>query len=466
LISALLTLILVVVARVIAGDSMFDPGGLNAIQGDLLGGVSSHAQTGRDCGRCHPPFWSAETMADLCLSCHTAIRSEMGDATSLHGTLFQDSLSICQVCHTEHHGSNASLTIWSDISFPHDNTGFSLAGHTTRADGMTFDCNDCHVQGFSSFAVQTCLDCHLLVDQAFAQAHLQDFDTACLACHDGIDRYGDFDHNQQIFPLVGEHLQAGCSQCHMDDRSIADLQATPTDCVSCHRAEDAHGGEFGERCGVCHHPAGWTPTVYDHTLTDFNLEGKHIDVACDDCHVSRYMGTPEDCFSCHAQDDPHQGEFGTGCESCHEPSGWENITFDHDLSAFPLDGAHVNLECSECHKDGVFRDTPTECAACHEEPAFHLGLFTGQACSACHTTAAWSPASFEGLHTFPMNHGEQVNTCSDCHQPDLTQWICFPCHDRVAVDEEHDKEGIINTSDCLSCHPTGEEDEGNGGSED
>jgi hypothetical protein len=61
-----------------------------------------------------------------------------------------------------------------------------------------------------------------------------------------------------------------------------------------------------------------------------------------------------------------------------------------------------------------------------------------------------------------MNHGENGNTCADCHQPNLTQWTCFPCHDQNEITREHEKEGISNFSDCLRCHPTGDEGEGGG----
>jgi hypothetical protein len=62
-----------------------------------------------------------------------------------------------------------------------------------------------------------------------------------------------------------------------------------------------------------------------------------------------------------------------------------------------------------------------------------------------------------------MNHGEKNNTCADCHQPNLTQWTCYTCHDRAETEREHTKEGIANFSDCLRCHPTGLEDEADGG---
>jgi len=443
---------------------MFNPGPLNAKAGTPLGEVTSHAEIGKDCGQCHPAFWSAQSMSDLCLDCHVKIQGEIGDTTSLHGLLIQGNSLTCQSCHTEHHGVDAALTVMDSASFPHEKTGFDLSGHQTRSDGIPFACSDCHTQGFSTFDQQSCVDCHRPLDQVYIDAHVLDFGEVCLTCHDGVDRYADFDHSLVTFALTGAHLQVGCSECHLNARTIPDLQNTLVDCEACHLLDDAHAGKFGEQCGVCHSSDGWKPAIFDHNRADFRLEGKHIEVPCENCHTDGFISTPKDCYSCHKQDDKHNGVYGTACESCHNPSAWVDATFDHSLSTFPLDGAHVNVECAECHIGGVFKGTPLECAACHAEPDFHLGMFTGQACSTCHTTAVWSPALYDGPHTFPINHGEEINTCADCHQPNLTQWICYPCHERAEVDRKHIEEGISNFSDCLRCHPTGlKEESGEGG---
>ncbi|MEZ4987692.1 MAG: hypothetical protein R2795_22130 [Saprospiraceae bacterium] len=37
---------------------------------------------------------------------------------------------------------------------------------------------------------------------------------------------------------------------------------------------------------------------------------------------------------------------------------------DHDLTSFPLRGAHQQTDCLACHADG-YAGTPTQCAACH-----------------------------------------------------------------------------------------------------
>lgn len=460
LFSTFITLVILVVAEVNSGNSMFSPGALNAQAGQPLGGVTSHAALGKACGQCHAPFWASQRMSDLCLACHVAVQGELGDPSSLHGTLLRGQPLSCQACHREHRGPEASLTVLETANFPHTATGFALTGHQTRSAGLPFTCRDCHSESFSAFNQQICLDCHRTLDETYAAGHLQAFGEACLACHDGVDRYGAFDHSQTPFALTGEHLRVDCSGCHLQARTSVDLQQTATACETCHLADDAHNGEFGAQCGVCHRAEGWKPATFDHSLAAFPLEGQHAEVACESCHTSGYQGTPQTCYACHKEEDEHAGKYGTVCETCHNPSDWEAATFDHSLAAFPLDGAHLKVECAECHQDEIFKGTPGECAACHLDPVFHAGLFPGQACADCHTTAAWRPARYSGLHPFPMDHGEKNNACADCHQPNLTRWTCDTCHSPAEVEQEHREEGIFDFNDCLRCHPTGREEEG------
>src|SRR4030065_411722 len=126
------------------------------------------------------------------------------------------------------------------------------------------------------------------------------------------------------------------------------------------------------------------------------LTGKHAQVDCGGCHngassIAQLQAAPQACYECHRQNDPHAGQMGTNCETCHVTEGWEQVSFDHALTTFPLTGKHLEVECTGCHADGVFAGTATECVACHEEPQFHLGLL-GASCGDCHTIDGWIPA--------------------------------------------------------------------------
>lgn len=463
-IAMVVTLMLVVGIGVARGGVLFSPGDLNAQPAARpVGGVFSHADLSGNCSACHPAFWRFDDMNDRCLDCHHAI---IEDTAGLHTIIMQGKDLQCRACHPEHRGAQASLTEFSLQEFPHEAVGFSLAAHQETAAGSPFACSDCHVESLARFDQAVCSSCHQELDAAFLSSHLADFGPDCLACHDGVETYGAaFDHAVTQFPLEGQHSEAACADCHGGARNLADLQAASLDCYACHADEDAHNGEFGQDCAACHTPQDWESAQFDHNQTAFPLEGGHIDVTCEACHQDNvYAGTPTACYACHAADDPHNGEFGQDCAACHTPQDWEAAQFDHNLTRFPLEDGHAGVECQACHRDNVFAGTPTECVACHAEPDYHLGLFS-QTCNECHTTAAWSPAQYNSPHTFPINHGERgPSECQVCHPAALQTYTCYGCHEhnQANVEREHLEEGIRDFQDCTRCHPTGQEEEGEG----
>jgi hypothetical protein len=229
----------------------------------------------------------------------------------------------------------------------------------------------------------------------------------------------------------------------------------------------AHTLSYGAACLDCHDGVDRFGQHFDHNVFPFKLGGRHTELACVQCHVNArgpgdFPLAPQDCYSCHWQDDEHRGEFGVDCEACHNPSGWEEADFDHSRSSFPLTGAHVGLACESCHAAGQFAGLSTACESCHAEPAFHAGLF-GKDCAACHSTAAWAPAEFNGQHRFPLAHGGGAS-CATCHPASFTAYTCYGCHEHSEseVRGKHLEEGISNFQNCMECHPTGEEHEGGG----
>jgi hypothetical protein len=455
LLAALITLLLVSGVFLLGGGRMFSPGPLNAqASGVALGNVMSHAETSGDCAACHTAPWNPTTMAERCLVCHTAIATDLAAPATLHGALqVQGADMDCRQCHTEHRGPSASLTIAEMDNFPHDVVGFSLAGHGLRSDGAPFACQDCHNQSLTRFNVLTCDACHNQIDTAFMQAHVADFGTACLDCHDGIDSYSraNFVHSR-IFALTGRHADVTCIGCHVGARSSADLQATPTDCVACHVSDDAHGGQLGHNCAACHNTGDWRDATFDHSRTAFPLTGQHEAVECAACHADQtFRGTPTTCVACHAADDAHDGALGQECAACHVTSDWREVAFDHSLTAFPLTGQHAAVECAACHADQTFRGTPTTCVACHAADDAHDGAL-GQECAACHVTSDWREVAFDhSLTAFPLTGQHAAVECAACHADQTfrgTPTTCVACH---AADDAHD--GALG-QECAACHVT------------
>lgn len=433
--AALITLFVIVGVAFASGSQMFSAGDLNAESGQFYGGVSSHAQIS-ECSICHTAPWEKETMADRCVACHTDIASQMFDVAKLHGAIKSKNPNVgCRDCHPEHRGATASLVDMHDGDFPHEALGFSLNGHQFKVTRDAFTCDDCHQGDVTTFASDSCDNCHRQMDIAFTQAHTLSFGTDCLACHDGVDRYGDdFNHAAFTFHLNGKHAEVSCSKCHLDARTIVDLQSAPQDCYSCHLSNDPHEGRFGQDCSACHTPEGWKPARFDHNLANFKLEGEHVEAKCEQCHINNILkGTPQDCYSCHKQDDEHNGQFGTDCSACHTPKSWDGATFDHNRAAFKLDGAHAQVRCEECHKNGVFKGTPSTCISCHADPAWHAGAM-GTDCASCHNTFSWTQATFNFSHSEPRTdeggsgifHGGA--SCRQCHPSTVQVSTCTACH--------------------------------------
>jgi hypothetical protein len=435
IVTAVLTMLVVLVVGLLRGGVLFSPGPLNAQAGGLIGSVTSHADLSGRCAACHAYFWQNSTMADRCVQCHVDVASQLQDPTTLHGDQFKKNPGItCRYCHPDHHGANAPLTDMTRVNISHADFGYSLAAHQRQTDGSPFFCKTCHVNGFATFDQAVCITCHQAINADFMQNHLQAFCAGCLACHDGIDSYGhNFDHAKTAFQLTGKHSPLDCGACHNGARTITDLKAASQDCYACHAKDDAHQGAFGSSCGTCHTPDGWLPANFDHSKTVFPLTGAHLKLDCTQCHTNRaFTALPTDCYSCHARDDAHDGQFGRSCGTCHITEAWLPATFDHFITKFPLTGVHATLACTQCHINQVFTTLPADCVSCHPEPSFHSGLFPGMNCDQCHTTTAWSPATFNLIH--PNSCGEVIcinhegATCRDCHTVNLSTATCLKCH--------------------------------------
>jgi hypothetical protein len=388
----------------------------------------SGAHAGADCAQCHAGNVYAGT-PQACVACHAQ--------DDRHGGQFgQD----CAQCHTPNG--------WPGATFDHSRTPFPLTGaHAGAA------CAQCHAGNVYAGMPQACVACHAQDDR-----HGGQFGQDCAQCHTPNGWPGaTFDHALTAFPLAGAHTGADCAQCHAGNV----YAGTPQACVACHAQDDRHGGQFGQDCARCHTPNGWPGATFDHALTPFPLTGAHAGAGCVQCHAGDvYAGTPQVCVACHAQDDRHVGQFGQDCAQCHTVNGWPGATFDHALTAFPLTGAHTSLACAQCHASGDFEDGPQTCSACHGEPGFHVGRL-GTDCAACHSTDAWTPASYDRPHTFPFNHGDGgPSPCRTCHLDTLSAFSCYNCHEHEPSDiaREHREHGIPDLQNCVSCHPTGRED--------
>ena len=416
------------------GSAMFSPGALSAksATGKESGGYESHAAFENECRFCHAPLET--TQADLCVRCHTNIMRQVADERGTHAQIAQ--LAECRACHPDHKGRDFDPSAAAFAHFDHNQTRFVLTWHQVDYALKAMTCENCHSQA-NGFALKStaCEDCHANYDPAFMAEHLLAVGNNCLVCHDGSGRIANFDHSITRFPLAGQHAEIQCVDCHTDGQ----FGTLASDCAACHAEPEIHAGFFSTNCEACHTPLDWSALVnlagglFDHfEQTRFSLNRHQRDFAglvmnCAACHTSpdgiQVAFEQWICVDCHTIEDAvfldeHQMQFGRDCLACHD--GVDRMdNFDH-ARFFPLEGAHLNAECTACHADRVFSGTPAECAACHNEPEIHAGIF-GLQCESCHSTVAWSPAQMVE-HTFPLDHGEQgLVACETCHTASYTE---------------------------------------------
>jgi hypothetical protein len=322
---AVATVVGVLLWTLLAGRAPFSAGPLNAqARASALGGVTSHAQLAGDCEACHTPPWSSQTMASRCVACHKDVGAEIRSRSGLHGKLVGGTTSpTCRGCHVDHRGAAAALTVGGP-DFPHELTGYSLAGHRDTSAGAKVGCGDCHPAGLGRFDVGTCADCHARANAAFMREHRTRFGAECLTCHDGTGRFGsDFDHGRLPFKLTGRHATVPCNGCHAGATTIAAFRAAPRACGVCHARNDKHGGKFGKQCGQCHSTSAWTGARFDHSIFPLDHGREERTPTCATCHpsdVSSYT-----CYGCHAHTPASvQGEHEgrslaelTDCIRCH-----------------------------------------------------------------------------------------------------------------------------------------------------
>ncbi len=264
-------------------------------------------------------------------------------------------------------------------------------------------------------------------------------------------------------------IESDCSECH-----VAFARGKqPALCMDCHEdiADDINSrrGYHGQdeeastqMCAVCHTDhvgreadiVGLDTEAFDHALTDLLLETGHQEVACEDCHAidEKYREASTICFDCHAEDDEHKGGLGEDCKACHGATKWSETEYDHEKEAdYALIGGHLEAECTDCHVDHSYKNTPTDCYACHKADDSHEGL-NGTDCAYCHVVNSWTKTVFDHAFetTFALLGKHGKITCADCHVDNKfeveLEVECVSCH----LDED-EHEGL-NGEDCGECH--------------
>lgn len=393
--------------------------------------------------------------------------------SSPHGKEFKVACSEC-------HSAKGWVLDREIYSFNHNITKMPLLGQHKKA-----ECRQCHKTLVFSEAQSDCISCHNDVHQSTTGSD-------CSRCHTPsswlVNNITEL-HQVSRFPLLGAHRTADCIQCHKSE-SLARYDVPGIECFDCHRQNYVStikpnhvSAGFSEDCSTCHPVTSfqWTGAGFNHNF--FALVQGHASPACAECHTSGlYSDANPECKSCHQTDynsttNPNHtaSGFPVTCENCHTLApGWRPASFDH--TAFPLTLGHSGPACIECHKNGNYTTTPTDCYSCHQTDYVnssnpkHQTLGFSTVCTQCHTTnPGWKPASYRehDAKSFPIysgkHRGEWTN-CSECHTntSNYSVFSCLNCHEhnKSSMDSKHRGENgyAYDSAACLRCHPTGKAD--------
>lgn len=443
---------------------LLSSGNINAqlSPGDLTD-AHAHLEGLSNCTQCHT--LGDKVSNEKCMACHEFLTDRIERGQGYHAS-YEVKGKDCFTCHSEHHGRKFEMIRFDKNIFNHNLTGYQLEGAHKRT-----DCRECHqADNIIDFEIRAIDDTYLgLTTECLLchdDYHQNTLSQKCSSCHgfEAFEPAVNFDHtNDTDYPLKGKHVDVDCASCHISEmRNGKEFKVFSgvehANCNACH--DDAHGGNFGTQCNACHSVNGFEIFTggkgFNHSITAFQLKGKHSQLNCASCHDTKralssvfqdYKSKPfNQCNTCH--DDVHEGKFGEDCKKCHNENSWRiggNIDgFDHDLTNFHLEGKHVGVDCKSCHTSNLTDPLAhAKCTDCHQD--YHEGQLINEnkvrECSDCHTVFGFPDHlyTFEDHLTtdFPLEGAHLATPCFACHVSD-ERWIfkdldgtCTSCHENI-----------------------------------
>ncbi|MFC2170626.1 cytochrome C [Calditrichota bacterium] len=465
----------------------------------------------KNCTLCHE-LGKAQTNAK-CLECHSSLSKQTDSVKGYHISSEVESKK-CSKCHSEHHGRDYVLVMWEngENSFNHSLTGFELKGKHSD-----IKCRECHRIEFVDKNIvksenvnssrtylgldQACLYCH-------TDEHRAQFTQDCLDCHimKAWKPAEKFDHNKSDYALTGKHINVECLKCHYTTSlssedsgntdfkigkkeqsatyAVYDLEGRFPGCTPCH--QDIHQVKLGTDCAKCHNTESFQNAGsqdFNHNLTGYPLNGKHVSVKCNECHQNGYTArikVREKCIDCH--EDIHLGQFadrsdGGDCKSCHDENAFIPALYtieNHNTSKYPLTGSHLAIPCFLCHKQvegnggttyAQFDFDKLNCQSCHKD--IHNGQLdiwiNKSGCEFCHSPESWHTTTFDhNLSRFKLEGKHRQILCLECHkiesQGEEVMWIkplkmeCNSCHKDIHYGQFAEGNKSNDKIACQRCH--------------
>lgn len=268
-----------------------------------------------------------------CRGCHADFHQGELDDPALWRAMKLDPASYangapCDACHTNETFAAAHFTA-------HNATGFPLNGQHARA-----SCEGCHLSGFATSVSTRCDDCH-------RDPHAGELGGTCEGCHDSgswASRFDALAHARAGFPLVGQHGNLACEECHT--AQLTGFGATPAGCFDCHADDyarassasvDHQSAGFSKDCKRCHDTWRFSPAAFPGHDRCFQISrGEHFGIRCMDCHTSLAGTSANGTCSTNT----------ASCTGCHE-HGCGEMNEEHD----DVPGYECrDRKCYECHR--------------------------------------------------------------------------------------------------------------------
>jgi hypothetical protein len=213
-----------------------------------------------------------------------------------------------------------------------------------------------------------------------------------------------------------------------------------TDCFACHAPLR---GAASDRCISCH------------AVADIGLRTSKgaalVKVAMASSPRVREAGSAASKPRAAVKSSFHQQLIEQDCVTCHSDHAGPKLTqrsrkpFSHDLLTVA---------------------TRERCDSCHAAPADALHRQIAGNCGSCHSSKAWTPATFDHDRFFALDRDHNA-ACATCHVGNnYARYSCYGCHEHTVanVRAEHEEEGIRDLDNCVRCHRSAnEKDEGRGG---
>jgi len=273
----------------------------------------------------------------------------------------------------------------------------------TAGQQLTGDCSGCHnTTDWTSSVMppghmpnpgaQVCTVCHTNPANYASMASISAIHTGisgnCVLCHGGTAGTLSFYNNNDV-----PKAAAGLAPPHIP-------YLVGTDCSSCHASNYVAGG-FGPATAMSPAKHAFVPTTCD---------------TCHDTGRSFYVGSgtalqlrPPTHVSA-----PNPASQATGdCSLCHNTTSWSATAAGLPNNHMPIPGTQT---CSVCHL-GTLTADPNSYANMAPIPVLHTGITTG--CAQCHGgTAA----------LLFYNHNDEPKAAPANHIPSFTGNDCSACH--------------------------------------